>query len=120
MQEDDPNLYRPALETLRQKIRESTSSMTSVPKPLKFMRSYYSDMIAVHEKIRDHHNKVKISLSCSLFFLQLIIGFLLSQALCADIVSVLAMTSIDTKEVLKYRLLGSHQDIGMWGHEYIR
>jgi hypothetical protein len=30
------------------------------------------------------------------------------------------MTSIDTKEVLKYRLLGSNQDIGMWGHEYIR
>jgi 26S proteasome regulatory subunit N1 len=30
------------------------------------------------------------------------------------------MTAIDTKEVLKYRLLGSNQDIGMWGHEYIR
>jgi hypothetical protein len=30
------------------------------------------------------------------------------------------MTAIDTKEVLKYRLLGSHQDMGMWGHEYIR
>ena len=30
------------------------------------------------------------------------------------------MTAIETKEVLKYRLLGSNQDIGMWGHEYIR
>ena len=30
------------------------------------------------------------------------------------------MTAIDTKEVLKYRLLGSNQDIGTWGHEYIR
>jgi len=91
-------LYRTALETLRQKIRESTSSMTSVPKPLKFMRPHYNDMLAIYEKIRDVQNK----------------------ALCADIVSVLAMTSIDTKEVLKYRLLGSNQDIGMWGHEYIR
>jgi len=80
------------------KIRESTSSMTSVPKPLKFMRPHYNDMLAIYEKIRDVQNK----------------------ALCADIVSVLAMTSIDTKEVLKYRLLGSNQDIGMWGHEYIR
>lgn len=53
------NLYRPALETLRQKIRESTSSMTSVPKPLKFMRPFYSDMIAIYEKIRDAHNKVR-------------------------------------------------------------
>ncbi|CAF4409513.1 unnamed protein product, partial [Rotaria sp. Silwood2] len=94
---NDTNLYRAALETLRQKIRESTSSMTSVPKPLKFMRPFYKDMIEIHEKIHDVHNK----------------------SLCADIVSVLAMTAIDTKEVLKYRLLGSTQDIGMWGHEYI-
>ncbi|UJR33872.1 hypothetical protein I4U23_021293 [Adineta vaga] len=98
LKENDKNLYRPALETLRQKIRESTSSMTSVPKPLKFMRPFYNDMIAIYEKIQDVHNK----------------------NLCADIVSVLAMTTIDTKEVLKYRLLGSHQDMGMWGHEYIR
>jgi len=98
LKENDANLYRAALETLRQKIRESTSSMTSVPKPLKFMRPHYNDMLAIYEKIRDVQNK----------------------ALCADIVSVLAMTSIDTKEVLKYRLLGSNQDIGMWGHEYIR
>lgn len=46
--------------------------------------------------------------------------YFIFKTLCADIVSVLAMTAIDTKEVLKYRLLGSHQDIGMWGHEYIR
>jgi 26S proteasome regulatory subunit N1 len=46
------------LETLRQKIRESTSSMTSVPKPLKFMRPFYNDMVAIFEKIRDVHNKV--------------------------------------------------------------
>lgn len=59
LKENDVNLYRPALETLRQKIRESTSSMTSVPKPLKFMRPFYNDMIAVYEKIRDPHNKVQ-------------------------------------------------------------
>ncbi len=59
LKENDTNLYRPALETLRQKIRESTSSMTSVPKPLKFMRPFYNDMITIYEKIRDVHNKVK-------------------------------------------------------------
>lgn len=98
LKENNVDLYRPALETLRLKIRESTSSMTSVPKPLKFLRPLYNDMIVIFEKINDAHNK----------------------ALCADILSVLAMTSIETKEVLKYRLLGSNQDIGMWGHEYIR
>lgn len=58
LKENDKNLYRPALETLRQKIRESTSSMTSVPKPLKFMRPFYNDMIAIYEKIQDVQNKV--------------------------------------------------------------
>ncbi|CAF0824385.1 unnamed protein product [Didymodactylos carnosus] len=96
--EDNTYLYRPALETLRQKIRESTSSMTSVPKPLKFLRPHYESMKEIYEKITEQTNK----------------------ALCADIISVLAMTTIDTKECLKYRLLGSEQDIGAWGHEYIR
>ncbi len=59
LKENDTNLYRPALETLRQKIRESTSSMTGVPKPLKFMRPFYNDMITIYEKIHDVHNKVK-------------------------------------------------------------
>jgi hypothetical protein len=32
--------------------------MTSVPKPLKFMRPFYNDMITIYEKILDIHNKV--------------------------------------------------------------
>ncbi|WAR01109.1 PSMD2-like protein [Mya arenaria] len=39
---------------------------------------------------------------------------------CADIVSVLGMTFSDNKESLKYRLLGSKEEIGSWGHEYVR
>lgn len=92
--------------------------MTSVPKPLKFMRPFYSDMIAIYEKIQDVHNKVGTTGREDVGLEEA--GRFPSQALCADIVSVLAMTTIDTKEVLKYRLLGSNQDIGMWGHEYIR
>jgi hypothetical protein len=34
--ESNVSLYTPALEILRTKIKEATSSMTSVPKPLKF------------------------------------------------------------------------------------
>ena len=37
-------------------------------------------------------------------------------------VSALAMTSAPegSRETLKYRLLGSKEDVGAWGHEYIR
>jgi len=34
----------PALQALRTFIRTSTSSMTSVPKPLKFLRPFYEEL----------------------------------------------------------------------------
>lgn len=34
----------PALESLRTLIRTSTSSMTSVPKPLKFLRPFFGEL----------------------------------------------------------------------------
>ncbi|KAF8589072.1 26S proteasome regulatory complex, non-ATPase subcomplex, Rpn1 subunit [Ramaria rubella] len=98
-------LHRPALETLRTLIRTSTSSMTSVPKPLKFLRPHYPDLQALHEQWPSSEDK-------SLF---------------ADILSVLAMTYSDTQPrgTLHYRLLSASasqapSEPGSWGHEYIR
>ncbi|XP_033101471.1 26S proteasome non-ATPase regulatory subunit 2-like [Anneissia japonica] len=96
--ESDTTLYKPALEQLRALIRASTSSMTSVPKPLKFLRPHYSTLISVYEKIIVPENK----------------------KFCADIISVLGMTMSDTRDCLKFRLLGSKEEIGSWGHEYVR
>lgn len=50
-------------------IRTSTTSMTSVPKPLKFLREHYPSLKLVYEKIQDPETK----------------------KFCADVVSVLAM-----------------------------
>lgn len=44
LQESNADLYKPALEQIRSLIRSSTTSMTSVPKPLKFMRPHYQTM----------------------------------------------------------------------------
>ncbi|KAG8761601.1 proteasome regulatory particle base subunit [Ceratobasidium sp. 428] len=105
LKEPDTTLYRPALETLRNLIRTSTSSMTSVPKPLKFLRPLYPDLQQLHESWSPSDDK-------NLF---------------ADILSVLAMTYSDTQPrgTLKYRLASSSasdspSDPGSWGHEYIR
>ncbi|KAH9615824.1 hypothetical protein KSS87_003601 [Heliosperma pusillum] len=99
-QDSDPGLQRTALESMRQEIRSSTSSMTSVPKPLKFLRSHYGTLKAYYEIMQDEELK----------------------KLLADILSVLALTMAaeDERESLKYRLLGSEGDIGSWGHEYVR
>ena len=49
LKESDTGLYLPALESLRTLIRTSTSSMTSVPKPLKFLRPHYEEMGTIRE-----------------------------------------------------------------------
>lgn len=44
LKESDTALYLPALESLRSQIRSATTSMTSVPKPLKFLREHYDSL----------------------------------------------------------------------------
>ncbi|THU94718.1 26S proteasome regulatory complex, non-ATPase subcomplex, Rpn1 subunit [Dendrothele bispora CBS 962.96] len=108
LKESNTQLYRPALESLRTLIRTSTSSMTSVPKPLKFLRPHYPDLQTLYETWPASEDK-------SLF---------------ADILSVLAMTYSDTQPrgTLRYRLLSNSlrppnsplANPGDWGHEYVR
>jgi 26S proteasome regulatory subunit N1 len=63
VQEPETTLHRPALETLRTLIRTSTSSMTSVPKPLKFLRPHYPELQNLYELWSPSEDKVLI---CSL------------------------------------------------------
>ncbi|CAG8438595.1 3197_t:CDS:10 [Ambispora gerdemannii] len=99
LKENNLELHRPALESLRTLIRTSTSSMTSVPKPLKFLRPHYGSVAEIYESWEPSDNKLAL----------------------ADILSVLAMTYDEGKrDSLKYRLQGSREDPGSWGHEYVR
>lgn len=100
LQDENKDLYMPALEAMRNLIRASTTSMTSVPKPLKFMRPHFETMKEVYK-----------TMPCQV-----------TRELCANIISVLAMTMGTTgKECLVYRFLCNQADqIGDWGHEYVR
>ena len=49
--EVDSNLWGLALTSMTELIRASTTSMTSVPKPLKFMIPHFDQMKAACEKI---------------------------------------------------------------------
>lgn len=93
-------MYIPALETIKDFIKTSTSSMTAVPKPLKFLRPHYDDLCKRYEQWPA--GKEKDSL--------------------ADVLSVLGMTQGDEEKLdtLKYRLAAPSQDLGSWGHEYVR
>ena len=73
LQEKDTSLYRPALEQLRTMIRASTSSMTSVPKPLKFLRPHYDTLKEIFENMAVGDNKV---LTCLLLNSFILIGMI--------------------------------------------
>ncbi|KAL5362378.1 hypothetical protein BJX96DRAFT_166620 [Aspergillus floccosus] len=100
LKEPDTSLYGPALDAIKNFIKTSTSSMTAVPKPLKFLRPHYDELADLYDKWAA--GSVKDSL--------------------ADMLSVLGMTYGDEEklETLKYRLLTKSDDLGSWGHEYIR
>ena len=59
LQEKNTALYRPALEELRRLIRSSTTSMTSVPKPLKFLRPHYGKLKEIYDGMAAGENKVR-------------------------------------------------------------
>lgn len=99
-QEPDTSLYKPSLEAIKDSIKTSTSSMTAVPKPLKFLRPHYAPMCKLYEDWADGDDKNSL----------------------ADVLSVIAMTfsDEDKQDTLKYRLLSPTTDIASWGHEYTR
>ena len=99
-QEPDSSLYKAALEAIKDSIKTSTSSMTAVPKPLKFLRPHYEPMTKLYEQWPAGDDKTSL----------------------ADVLSVIGMTfsDEDRQDTLKYRLLAPTSDIGSWGHEYTR
>ncbi|KAK4046358.1 proteasome regulatory particle base subunit [Microbotryomycetes sp. JL201] len=132
LKESDQTLYRPALESLRTLIRTSTSSLTSVPKPLKYLRPHYADLAKIHASWPDNAGAPSLLQSAAAA-----VGLgdskdkaneqksseASDKGLFADILSVLAMTYSDSgkRETLSYRLSGgSNEDPGLWGHEYVR
>ena len=98
LESTDAGKWENALELLRSKLRESTNSMTSVPKPMKFLMPHF-------DKLKDTiYNKMTPEKN---------------QKLCADVVSVMSMVCSEKNDCLKFRKLGSQEDIGSWGHEYV-
>ncbi|KAF2672179.1 26S proteasome regulatory complex, non-ATPase subcomplex, Rpn1 subunit [Microthyrium microscopicum] len=98
--EDDKSLYKSSLDAIKESIKTSTSSMTAVPKPLKFLRPHYDNLTKAFDSWPEGDDKNSM----------------------ADMLSVLGMTYSegDRRDTLKYRLYYPSDDLGSWGHEYMR
>lgn len=99
------NEYSQDLELMKRLIRDSTTSMTAVPKPLKFLMPHYELLTNLYERWISKYGE-------SATFPKKL----------ADVLSVIAMTHSDEakNESLKYRLLSDDEAFTEWGHEYVR
>lgn len=95
--------------------------MTSVPKPLKFLRPHFAELAILQEKMVETSSILaSVVAAVGLGGKEVAVS---DKSLFADILSVLAMTYSDSgkRETLSYRLKGgSEEDPGCWGHEYVR
>lgn len=97
----EPAIAANALQMLSVMLRTASGSVGSVPKPLKFVRPMWDQLVAGYEASRDDTNKRSFS----------------------NLLSFIAMTKTFADEervVLKYRLKGDTETIADWGHEYLR
>jgi len=114
-----------ALDVIVTELRSATSSMTSVPKPLKFLRPKY-------ETLKEYYGTIGDTEESEVVFLRARLG---------DVLAVLAMTlgKHDERESLNFKLKGAKDyeslakmgdttttattddnNLGSWGHEFIR
>ncbi|KAJ7813024.1 armadillo-type protein [Mycena leptocephala] len=71
--------------TLRTLIRTSTSSMTSVPKPLKFLRPLYPDLQVLYETWSDSEDKVRLSYPLAVILMVASVSFCGLRHLAAEL-----------------------------------
>lgn len=95
----NPEISQNALDSLKKEVRGSTTSMTSVPKPFKFLKSHYPNLITHYEKLPNSEFKRSL----------------------ADFLSVLSMTMAESNQQISLKLLmeGTMKDYMNWGHEYM-
>eukprot|EP01116_Phalansterium_solitarium_P011429 TRINITY_DN270_c1_g1_i2.p1 TRINITY_DN270_c1_g1~~TRINITY_DN270_c1_g1_i2.p1 ORF type:complete len:389 (-),score=99.43 TRINITY_DN270_c1_g1_i2:58-1176(-) len=100
VEDPDPGVQKLALGLMISQIKTATSSMTSIPKPLKFLGPHFGKLKEVYEKMPAGENKPMLS----------------------DVLSILAMTNAkpELRECLKFKLSGTKESLSTWGHEYVR
>ena len=94
---------------LKHEITTSTSAMTSIPRPLKFIRTHFTEIKNFYEKFIPATEKDKTY-----------------KLMLSDLISVI-LTVVSEKDeegneltILSYVLSGTRKDITSWGIEYVR
>jgi 26S proteasome regulatory subunit N1 len=100
----DYDLKINAYNMIRTEITSATSSMTSIPRPLKFLRLHY-------EALKDYESKYETTDENNLNF----------KLLLRDLLAVLVMVTPNTPDTtIQWVLEGTKRELTFWGIEFIR
>ena len=106
---EDYDLRINSYNMLKHEITTSTSSMTSIPRPLKFIRLHF-------QEIKDFYDKYNPTNEKDNYY----------KLMLSDLISVI-LTVINEKDendkeltILQYVLTGTKKDTTSWGQEYVR
>jgi len=93
-----------AYNLIKNEITTSTTSMTSIPRPLKFLRLHY-------EALKDYESKLEaFDINNSNF-----------KLILRDLLAVLVIVTPNTQDTALYWVLqGTKKDLSVWGIEFIR
>lgn len=134
-----------ALNQIVTELRTATSSMTSVPKPLKFLRPFFDPLKQLHEELLLSVKDVDVDSMNMVNEEDGSKDLLLLRARLADVLAVLSMTlgKHEERESLSFKLSGmkdyatlekftkpaaakeedtkkKDDNLGSWGHEFVR
>ena len=100
----DPDIRMNAYNLLKSEMSTATSSMTSIPRPLKFMRSHY-------DQIKEYTDKFEVKNEKDAEY----------KLALQDMLAVLVMVVSNTTDTsLKWVLSGTKKNLTQWGQEFIR
>ena len=101
LSDKESGLRTNAIEMIKSEVAGATSSMSSVPKPLKFLTPLYEKLVETYNNYTtDDRFKRQLSNLCS------VIGMVAAKE--------------DSTDMLDYCLKGELNDLHQWGHEYLR
>ena len=101
---DDPDLRMNSYNMIKKEVTTSTSSMTSIPKPLKFLRLHYEEIKAKYNSLNENNQKDAEF-----------------KMLLSDLLGALVMAVTKTEDSqLEWVLHGTKTNITDWGQEFLR
>ena len=100
-QDEDSGIAVTAIQSLAEMLRTATGTVASIPKPLKYIRPFFQELLAHAERIHTKPHAKQLY----------------------DVLALIAMTlelPDSPNEVLRLKKLGTQDDLAKWGHEFLR